>query len=208
MRILLTAFEPYDHWEQNSSWEALSEWLRVNGVPAGVTTRRYPVDLNKMQERLAKDLLLGFDAILHLGQAPGIHSVHIEAIAINVAGMTQSEGDYFGPLIPDGPVAFRSAFPLNHWDNRLRSIGIPSSISYHAGTYLCNALMYLSHHWHMERKLSCPVGFLHFPLIDEQVLKDRRNLPSMKRDQLASVISTIINQIQNEFGEHELNSLA
>jgi len=55
LKILLTAFEPYDHWSSNSSWEALTELLRSRGVPNGVVTRRYPVNLDMLSERMGKD---------------------------------------------------------------------------------------------------------------------------------------------------------
>lgn len=193
--MLLTAFEPYDTWEQNSSWEALVTHLHHRGSIDGVTTRRYPVDLEKMQARLEKDLSSGFDAILHLGQAPGTSRVHMEAIALNVAGMTEAVGDFFGPLVPDGPVAYRTKFPLADWNLELRSAGIPCSVSFHAGTYLCNALMYLSHRWHQVRSLPCSIGFVHLPLTPEQVLHSRRDLPSMPREQSADAIGRIVDLI-------------
>ena len=74
MRVLLTAFEPYDTWEQNSSWEALVTFLHHRGLPEGVTTRRYPVDLLQLQARLEKDLAVGFDAIVHMARAKPSHA--------------------------------------------------------------------------------------------------------------------------------------
>lgn len=197
MRVLLTAFEPYDTWEQNSSWEALVAFLHHSGLPTGVTTRRYPVDLNQLQSRLEKDLTLGFDAVLHLGQAPGISRVQMEAIAVNVAGMTEAAGDFFGPLVQNAPVAYRTKFPLDQWNLELRSSGIPCSVSFHAGTYLCNAAMFLTHHWHEVHKRSCSIGFVHIPLTPEQVLHSRRDLPSMPREQSAEAIGRILDLILN-----------
>ncbi|MCY2985974.1 MAG: pyroglutamyl-peptidase I [Planctomycetota bacterium] len=194
---MLTAFEPYDTWEQNSSWEALVTFLHKRGIPAGVTTRRYPVDLVQMQSRMDKDLALGFDAVLHLGQAPGISRVQMEAIAVNVAGMTETVGDFFGPLVPSAPVAYRTHFPLDQWNLELRSSGIPCSVSFHAGTYLCNAAMFLTHHWHAVRNRHCSVGFVHFPLTPEQVLHSRRDLSSMPREQSAEAIGKILDLIMS-----------
>jgi pyroglutamyl-peptidase len=195
LRVLLSAFEPYDGWEQNSSWEALIEFLHQRGSIEGVTTRRYPVDLDKLQSRLEKDLQIGFDAILHLGQAPGSSRIQMEAIAVNVAGMTEAAGDFFGPLVANGPVAYRTRFPLDVWNQELRSAGIPCSVSFHAGTYLCNAIMYLSHHWHAEHRKACSIGFLHLPLTPEQVLHSRRDYPSMPREQASQAIARVLDLI-------------
>ena len=127
LRVLLTAFEPYDSWEQNSSWEALITFLHHRGLPPGVTTRRYPVDLAELQSRLDKDLAKGYDAVLHLGQAPGISRVQMEAIAVNVAGMTEAMGDFFGPLVSNAPIAYRTNFPLDQWNLELSPIAFSES---------------------------------------------------------------------------------
>lgn len=197
LRILLTAFEPYDIWDQNSSWEALVELLHQRGAIPGLTTRRYPVDLDQLQKRLFKDLSAGFDAVLHLGQYPGASRIQLEAIALNVAGMTEAAGDYFGPLIADGPVAYRTMFPLDQWHRELMSLGIPSAVSFHAGTYLCNAVMYLTHYWMQQHGLAKPAGFLHIPLTPEQVLRSHRDLPSMPKTQSAEAISRVLDMIMH-----------
>ena len=195
MRILLTAFEPYDIWDQNSSWEALVAFLHHRGTIPGLTTRRYPVDLGLLQERLHKDLSTGYDAVLHLGQFPGASRIQLEAIALNVAGMTEAAGDFFGSLIPEGPVAYRTSFPLGDWNRELKAIGIPSTVSFHAGTYLCNALMYLTHRWFQQNRLARPVGFIHVPLTPEQVLRAHRDLPSMPKSQAAEAINRVVDMI-------------
>jgi len=155
------------------------------------------VDLRQLQSRLEKDLAIGFDAVLHFGQAPGISRVQMEAIAVNVAGMTDAAGDFFGHLVPNGPVAYRTKFPLDQWNLDLRSGGIPCSVSFHAGTYLCNAAMYLTHHWHEVHRRSCSIGFVHLPLTPEQVLHSRRDLSSMPREQTAEAIGRLLDLILN-----------
>ena len=195
MRVLITAFEPYDVWQQNSSWEALVELLHRRGAMNGVSTRRYPCDLGQLVERLNKDLSAGYDAVLHLGQAPGASRIQLEAIALNVAGMTEASGDFFGPLVPRGPVAYRTIFPLNDWYRALRQHSIPCSVSYHAGTYLCNAILYLTQYWFEQHNLNRPVGFMHIPLTSEQTIQSMRDLPSMSKQQAAEAISIVLDQI-------------
>jgi pyroglutamyl-peptidase len=201
LKILLTAFEPYDTWSANSSWEALTELLKTRGVPPGVTTRRYPVDLDKLHERLGQDLERGFDAVLHLGQAPGACAVHLEAIALNVAGVTHGSGGLFGAILPEAPVAYRSHCPLARMCTELHSAGIPASISYHAGTYLCNAVLYLTHHWHAIRKLPCPIAFAHLPLTLEQTLHGGREMPGIPKSDLARAIDVMLTVLRESISE-------
>src|SRR5687768_5035646 len=82
--VLITAFEPYDRWPENSSWLALVELARDLPVEPRVVTRRYPVDFEAARSRLVDDLAANYDFVLHLGQAPGISRVHLEAIGVNI----------------------------------------------------------------------------------------------------------------------------
>jgi pyroglutamyl-peptidase len=198
MRLLLTSFEPYDDWEQNSSWEVMSEYLRVYGANASLVTRRYPVDLVELKKRLDRDLATGFDAVLHLGQRPGASQVSLEAVAINVAGITTAPGEEYGPLLANGPVGYRTQFPLGSWLGLLHQSAIPSHISYHAGTYLCNAIMYLSHHWYTQHRRHGEeplVGFVHLPLTSQQVLGSGKSLASMPSSQMVHAVALIVGEI-------------
>jgi pyroglutamyl-peptidase len=164
MSILVTAFDTYDTWQENSSWTALTEYLKEYGVAPDVITRRYPVDLQSMRNRLELDLARGISGVIHLGQRPGAATLNLEAICLNLDGSNALPRAELEPLIDGAPIAFRTACPLSIWNERLRRAGVPSDISYHAGTYLCNAMMYLSHAWFAVRGLDVPVAFVHTPL--------------------------------------------
>src|SRR5262249_51537572 len=119
--VLITAFEPYDRWDDNSSWLALVELTKdLPGEPR-VTTRRYPVDFSAVRERLTEDLAADYDYALHLGQSPGLARVHLEAIGLNIGGTSQQLAEQFQPLVSDGPVAYRSDLPLADWAVKLRA---------------------------------------------------------------------------------------
>ena len=121
VRVLLTAFEPYDHWTTNSSWLAVVELLKDFPSGGSLVTRRYPVDLPALQEKLKQDLQRDFDVVLHLGQAPGASSIKLEAIALNAAGCLDERGVELNEIIPGGPVAYRSNLPLGRWATLLRA---------------------------------------------------------------------------------------
>ncbi len=196
MRVLLTAFDPYEQWPSNSSWLAMVEYLRTRDTNADLTTRRYPVDLAAMQSKLYDDLKRGFDAIVHLGQAPGAGVVRLESFALNVGGSIENTGGELPLLVDSAPWAYRSSLPLGKWSEKLRQARVPACVSYHAGTYLCNAIMYLSHHWHAERRLDVPIGFVHLPLASEQVSVEGPQLPSLPLSTLARAIQVIMSEIE------------
>ncbi len=195
MRVLLTAFEPYDVWEKNSSWDALVAFLIERGASSNIVTRRYPVDLAKLQSRLELDLSQGVDAVLHLGQAPGISHLQLESIGLNVAGVGTSPTGEFGAIIEGAPVAYRTRFPVGKWATELQANGIPAKVSYHAGTYLCNAAMFLSHHWFARRHETPLVGFAHLPLTPEQTVGEFSGLSSMPTSLASSALGHIVDRI-------------
>ena len=192
MRILLTAFEPYDDWKENSSWLALVELLRDASPDFNLVTRRYPVDLQTLSKRLEKDLETRFDAILHLGQAPGTTAIKLESVALNVAGCVEDRGEELPALTKDGPLAVQTRMPIGRWVDLLRSNNIPAMVSYHAGTFLCNATMYLSHYYYQNDPSAPFVGFVHLPLATEQVAQQQRPSPSLPTEMMARAVSLIL----------------
>src|SRR6516164_8859698 len=141
MSVLITAFEPYGTWKENSSWLCLLELTRGLADLSEITTRRFPVDFALARDRLARDLEANYDLVLHLGQSPGAGHIHLEAVGLNIGGTPDQSPEDFATLSADGPVAYRSSLPLGDWAAQIRAAGIPCQVSYHAGTYLCNATL-------------------------------------------------------------------
>lgn len=193
--VLITAFESYDRWSTNSSWDALVALTRELPTAPRVVTRRYPVDFEKTKAKLAEDLAANYDYTLHLGQAPGSSRVHLEAVAINVAGESQQSPDDFDALVPGGPAGYRTRLPLATWASKIRAAGIPVQISYHAGTYLCNAIFYLAQHLAAEKKLKTQSAFIHLPLSPSQVLAERHDVPSLPTNLCAEALQLILAQL-------------
>jgi pyroglutamyl-peptidase len=198
-RILLTAFEPYDRWPENASWLALVELTRELPEGPRIVTRRYPVDFELAHARLMEDLAAEYDFALHLGQAPGISRIHLEAIGVNVGGHSSQTPDEFQPLVAGGPAAYRSALPLADWSSKIEAAGIPCQVSYHAGTYLCNALLYLTHHIAEQQRLRTRAAFVHLPLAPKQVLADRQDWPCLTSSHCAAAIRLILNEMGGPF---------
>lgn len=193
--VLITAFEPYDRWEANSSWLALVELTQnLPGDPA-VTTRLYPVDFAAVKELLAGDLAANHDFALHLGQAPGSTRIQLESIAINVGGSSAQSPEQFRPLVEGGPAAYRSPLPLSEWAVRLREAGIPAQISYHAGTYLCNATMYFGHYLAERMGLKTRSAFVHLPLDVTQSARQAQDAASLPADTSAAALRMILAEL-------------
>ena len=196
VRVLVTAFGPYAHWEINSSWLALVELTQDLPMMPEVTTRRYPVDFAVARTKLESDLQDGYDCILHLGQAPGAASLHLESVALNVGTSTHDRPDTHHVLVEDGPVAYQSRLPLADWAGRLRQAGIPSRVSFHAGTYLCNAIFYLTQHICATHGFEADALFIHVPLAPVQTFDHREDPPSMPSETVANALRLILEQLR------------
>ena len=187
-RVLLTAFEPYDRWSENASWLALADLTNWYEGPVKLTTRRYPLRLSAMSERLRKDLQEDYDHAIHIGQAVGSAWIQLQSIGLNV-------GCDGSPLVTDGPEAYRSPLPLASYANVLKGAGIPAAVSYHAGTDGCNAAMYLSQHYAASFGMRTKGFFVHLPLAPAQVAKSEQELASMSTPMCSAAIAMLIAQI-------------
>lgn len=194
-RVLITAFDPYDRWQENSSWLALVELTRHLPESPKIVTRRYPVHFEKAKTKLFEDLSTGFDYAIHLGQAPGSSRVQLEAVGLNIGGHSSQRPDEFRLLVEGGPVAYRTPLPLGNWSEKIRELGIPCQVSYHAGTYLCNAMLYLSQHFSKTQGWPTLSTFVHLPLAPSQVLGDRQDIASLPTTLAAEAIRTILQLI-------------
>ena len=196
-KILITAFESYGPWKANASWLALVELTRQLPAQHSVTTRLYPVDLAVVQRKLEQDLAAQFDLVLHLGQAPGSTHVQFEAIGINVTRDPDTPSATGRALVTDGPLAFDSQLPLENWSQRLGERGIPARVSYHAGTYLCNAILYLSHYTIQQNGWNTRAGFIHLPVEISQAASHPTPLPSLSRETAAMALKLVLEQVDS-----------
>jgi pyroglutamyl-peptidase len=157
--ILVTGFEPFLGRRRNRSWDVVE---RIRPVP-GMERVRLPVDFAALPAAIGALLDRDPRALLLVGEAPG-KEVRVEQVALNVAD--SRDPDNRGrvlrsePLVPGGPLALSASWDAGRLARELSERGIPSRTSFHAGTFACNAALYLA-----LRGLdpSPPIGFLHLP---------------------------------------------
>ncbi len=178
IRVLLTAFEPWGEWKENSSRLCLRalEATPPGERPVELTTSIYPVDSRKLKPLLRRDLRRMPDFAIHLGQDAKATGLELETVGLNLL----KEGTPTArPVLRGGPLALRSPLPADRWVQVLRRAGIPAKVSYHAGTYLCNAALYLSLHTCERLALPTRSLFIHLPLESSQVAADGSGHPSL-----------------------------
>lgn len=194
LRVLITAFRPYGSWETNASWLTLVELTKDLPDQPEVITRLYPVDFAAVRQQLEEDLAEGFDVVLHLGQAPQTDRIRIESIGLNVGVDDEQAPGSFFVLEESSPVAYRSRLPLADWAKKLREAGLPTILSHHAGTYLCNATLYWTLHIAERDHLATQATFIHVPL-DPSQLDGDANVASLPAIVSARAVRLILDEL-------------
>ncbi|MBE6637394.1 MAG: pyroglutamyl-peptidase I [Ruminococcaceae bacterium] len=177
--MLITGFEPFGGETVNPSWEA------VVRLPDTVGSYRLckqciPTVFGRAAEAvLTAAESLTPDVILCIGQAGGRAAITPEVVAINRQDATIP--DNAGNMPQDTAViakereAYFSTIPARRITEAIQSKGIPSQLSYSAGVFVCNDLLYrLLHYYHGTET---QVGFLHVPYLPEQAGTSIPNLP-------------------------------
>lgn len=178
-KLLITGFEPFGGENVNPSFEAV-KLLPDKIGDYELTKLLVPVVFGKAGETVLKAAeSLNPDAVICVGQAAGRAAVTPELVAINIrfASIPDNEGakPEDVPVIPGGPAAYFSTLPVRAMAKAISDAGIPGAVSYSAGAYVCNDLLYSVLH-HYENSL-VKAAFIHVPLIPEQAKDGRPSLP-------------------------------
>jgi pyroglutamyl-peptidase len=146
--ILLAYFEAFGGRRRNLSGRVVQQLLDTKGSTwfdeHAIVTRELPVDWSRIGPSLRHCLTpKGLSAVLLLGEARSTRRLGLERIALNVAHSDRQDNGgkspTLEPLYPGEPLALATELPLAALERSLRARGIPTRISHHAGTFLCNA---------------------------------------------------------------------
>ena len=188
MTILITGFEPFGGQSVNPSWEAVSALPERIGAYR-LEKLRLPVEYGEAARRvLVKARELSPQVILCVGQAGGRDSVTPEVIGINLreASIPDNAGAAPAgtPIDPDGPDGIFSTLPVREMAEAIRARGIPALLSYSAGAYVCNDLLYTR--LNRFRGTDTRVGFIHVPYIPSQ------GTPCLPQERLTQALAAAI----------------
>lgn len=192
-KLLITGFEPFGGEKINPSWEAVRLLPDIIGEFELIKTE-IPVVFGKAAENvLAKAAETKPDAIICVGQAGGRTGITPEMVALNLrfASIPDNEGSQpkDEPCVPEGENAYFSTLPVRKMAAAVSESEIPCSVSYSAGTYVCNDLIYhVLHHFKNTETKAC---FIHVPFIPEQT-KDK---PSLALETIAKALEIAIGAI-------------
>ena len=163
---LITAFEPFDGAHKNYSMLALDMIEENDNLKKALI----PVEYRRSYEALHEILAGGsYDTVILVGQAGARDKVTVEKIAINwaSANIADNSGALLRgeKLVEDGPDGIFSTVDVKSIVDNLKAKGFDVAVSYTAGTYVCNALYYLTLFNNPDKK----VVFVHVPVKDEGI---------------------------------------
>lgn len=169
-KLLITGFDPFGGDKINPSWEAvrlLPERIGEYDIVKLEIPTIFGVGAQKVLDAAAE---YEPDVIICVGQAGGRMSITPEVIGINLreARIPDNAGNQPAnvPVVSNAPAAYFSTLPIRKMSQYINEAGIPASLSYSAGAFVCNDVLYtLLNHYSDTTTL---VGFIHVPYLPEQ----------------------------------------
>ena len=190
-KLLITGFDPFGGENINPSWEAVKE-LPDHIGDWQITKMEIPTVFGAAADQvIAAGEGLQPNAILCIGQAGGRAAVTPEVVAINLQEARIS--DNIGnqpmniPVVKGGPAAYFATVPVREMVQSIQAASIPAALSYSAGTFVCNDVLYrLLHHFDGT---DTQVGFIHVPYLPQQA---KENQPSLPQDKIVEALKLAI----------------
>ena len=169
-KLLITGFEPFGGETVNPSWEAVSRLPQEAGGYL-LTKLRLPVTFGEAAEKVLQAAeALCPDVILCIGQAGGRNAITPELVGIKHRHGEIPDNNGIQPkdqpILPHGECAIFSTLPVRRMAQAVGKAGIPAKVSYSAGAYVCNDVLYtlLAHFDGTKTR----VAFIHIPYSNEQ----------------------------------------
>lgn len=199
--VLLTGFEPFDQDTLNPSWEAvrlldetlINDDVRIVARQLPCVFSQAPAHLHALIERFTPQMVIA------VGLGPGRSDIALERVAINLIDAripdNQGEQPIDVPVAAEGPTAYFSTLPIKAMVAALRAAGIPATVSHTAGTFVCNQVFYSLQHTLAGSTVRS--GFMHVPLLTEQVALAASAQPSMSQETLVKGLRVAVSAALN-----------
>ena len=205
MKILLTGFEPFGGESINPAFEilkSLPDSINRHKIVKFELPCSYKKSINAIEDILAAEKP---DVVLSLGQAGGSFGLCVEKVGLNLRDAESPDNDGHVAsdeiIFEDGEVAYYSNLPIRKIVEKIKENNIPASISYSAGPYVCNNVLYALLYLADKRFKGMKCGFIHVPYFPEQIMGKRNTFymtpEEMKRGLETALMAIIENGDMN-----------
>lgn len=199
MKILITGFDPFGGEKVNPAYEAV-KLLPDEIREAKIIKLEIPTSFDGSKKAIEEALeMYRPDVVISVGQAGGRAEITPEWVAINLAEARIPDNDGNQPvestLESDGPAAYFATIPVKAMVQNIRAHGLPGNISYTAGTYVCNSVMYRMLHLADKKYPGMRAGFIHVPFAMEQLVEKPSGTPGMALGDIARALEYAIEAV-------------
>lgn len=191
MLLLLTGFGSFADVAVNPSQSAVEELGRRFADDARLSTLVLPVLWDETWSAYRAASTGRHDAVLHVGVGRTRSGVEYERFALNWRQGEDTSGRVLAgePVVPGGPTALTSDLDASPILAALEACDVPHGTSNHAGTYLCNALLYRS----LLRRTVDPqaprAAFVHVPPLPDP---SRPDAPSLSQADTTRALEAVV----------------
>ena len=197
-KVLISGFEPFGGSDLNSSQLVVEAISKESFSGVELSSVILPVEFDKAARvLLSKVKEVNPEIIISFGQAEGRKAITPEKIAINLdsARIPDNAGELRvnKVIVEAGADGYFSTLPIEKMVEAVKECGLDGEISLSAGAFLCNHIFYHLQHQLLEREVKS--GFVHLPLVNEQIAQ-YPNQPSWALKDLvqgvrAAILSTL-----------------
>ena len=200
-KVLVTGFEPFRNYSENSSWVVAEEVVRhpIEGVVISaeqmpVSFGRVEISLSNAVERHTPDLLI------LLGQSGDCDRIKLERTALNLMDAKFADNDLYLPdeeiIDNSGETALFTNLPIKRLYSSIAEQDVRVKISNSCGLYVCNRLYYAALKM-VKDKSTIKVIFMHLTLYEGQTVINTGKA-TMPLSDMVKAVQTVIKEINDK----------
>ena len=202
MKIMMTGFDPFGGDTINPAYEAVKMLPdEIGGTQ--IIKLEIPTVFGKAGDVLEQAIEAHRpDAVICVGQAGGRSGMSVEKVAINLQDARTADNEGGQPVAcvikEDGDTAYFATVPVKAMVAKMRENGIPAFVSYTAGTFVCNDLMYSLLYLISKKYPDIRGGFMHVPFAMGQTVDKPNGTAAMAIESIAKGLEySILAVIEN-----------
>lgn len=210
MKVLITGFDPFGGDSVNPAYEAVKQ-LPNEVAGAQIIKLEIPTvfrESARILEAAMKEHAP--DIVICVGQAGGRSAVSFERVAINLAEARIPDNQGNQPigtkLEESGETAYFTSLPIKAMMKNVQAHNLPAYISYTAGTFVCNDIMYRLLYMIDKEFVGIKGGFVHVPFVPEQVINRPIGTPSMSLQHITEALIYAIEAAVRTEVDSEVNA--
>lgn len=208
MKVLITGFDPFGGADINPAYEAV-KMLPDQMKETEIIKMEIPTVFVRDGEVLEEAIITYQpDVVVCVGQAGGRSDITVEKVAVNLMEARIPDNDGNQPIdqmvCADGENAYFATIPVKAIVTAIRAGGIPSGVSYSAGTFVCNDTMYRLLYMADRKYQGIRCGFIHVPYLPQQAVNLPPGTPTMTAEAIAKGLELAIEAIIANEADHQV----